>query len=120
MNIKTNIVFLSLFIYISLQSQTIDIPLGFEHEPTGDDGFVLYHRMDKPRIALALSGGGARGLAQIGVLKVFEEHQIPIHAIAGTSMGAIIGGLYAIGYSAQHLDSLAHPRALRAGKCLAK
>jgi NTE family protein len=92
---------------VSLRPQAIDIPLGFEDEPTGNDSFILYHCLNKPRIALALSGGGARGLAQIGVLEVFEKHQIPIHAIAGTSMGAIIGGLYAIGYSAQDLDSLA-------------
>lgn len=50
-----------------------------------------------PRIGLALSGGGARGLAHIGVLRVLEELHVPVHAIAGTSMGAIVGGLYASG-----------------------
>jgi NTE family protein len=98
---------LTLHLSVLLRSQIIDIPLGLETDPTGNDSFVLYHRMNKPRIALALSGGGARGLAQIGVLEVFEKHHIPIHAITGTSMGAIIGGLYAIGYSALDLDSLA-------------
>ncbi|MCP4583953.1 MAG: BamA/TamA family outer membrane protein [candidate division Zixibacteria bacterium] len=58
-------------------------------------------------IALALSGGGARGLAQIGVLKVLEENNIPIKLVAGTSMGAIIGGLYCAGYTPDELHQLA-------------
>jgi len=49
----------------------------------------------RPRIGLVLSGGGARGAAHIGVLKVLEENHVPIDAIAGTSMGAVVGGLYA-------------------------
>jgi NTE family protein len=53
----------------------------------------------RPRIALALSGGGARGLAHIGVLRWMEENQIPIDSIAGTSMGALVGALYATGRS---------------------
>ncbi len=62
----------------------------------------------RPSVSLALSGGGARGLAQIGVLKVLEEYDIPVHGIAGSSIGAVIGGLYAAGYTADELDSLAH------------
>lgn len=57
----------------------------------------------RPKIGVALSGGGARGLAHIGVLKALEEHQVPIDYIAGTSMGSIIGGLYASGLSIQEL-----------------
>lgn len=49
----------------------------------------------EPKICLALGGGAARGLAHLGVLKVFEEAQVPIHMIAGTSLGAMMGGLYA-------------------------
>ncbi|MFA6494961.1 MAG: patatin-like phospholipase family protein [Candidatus Paceibacterota bacterium] len=49
-----------------------------------------------PKIGLALGGGGAKGLAHIGVLEVLQENDIPIHAIAGTSMGALIGGMYAL------------------------
>ena len=56
-------------------------------------------RIRHPRIGLALSGGGARGMAHVGVLKVLEEQRIPIDYIAGTSMGSIIGGLYASGLS---------------------
>ena len=51
----------------------------------------------RPKIGLVLSGGAARGLAHIGVLKALEEQGIHIDAIAGTSMGAVIGGLYASG-----------------------
>ncbi len=50
-----------------------------------------------PRIGLALSGGGARGLAHVGVIKVLEELRVPVHCITGTSMGAIVGGTYAAG-----------------------
>jgi NTE family protein len=51
----------------------------------------------RPRIGLVLSGGGARGAAHVGVLKALEEMRVPIDAIAGTSMGAVVGGLYASG-----------------------
>ena len=51
----------------------------------------------RPKIGLALSGGGARGIAHIRVLEVLEEQRIPVDVIAGTSMGSIIGGLYAAG-----------------------
>lgn len=60
----------------------------------------------RPKVGLVLSGGGAKGVAHVGVLKVLEEAGIPIDCICGTSMGAIIGGLYAIGYSAAELDSM--------------
>jgi NTE family protein len=62
---------------------------------------------DKPKIGLVLSGGGAKGLAHIGVLKVLEEAGIHIDYIAGTSMGSIVGGLYAIGYNASELEKIA-------------
>ncbi|HET9228185.1 MAG TPA: patatin-like phospholipase family protein [Thermoanaerobaculia bacterium] len=58
---------------------------------------------ERPKIGLALAGGGAKGAAHIGVLKVLEEHHIPVDYIAGTSMGSIIGGLYAAGMSADEL-----------------
>jgi len=58
----------------------------------------------RPRIGLVLSGGGARGLAHVGVLKVLERERIPIDVIAGTSMGAIVGGLYATGMDAARLE----------------
>ncbi|NBF08406.1 patatin-like phospholipase family protein [Pseudomonas sp. Fl4BN1] len=61
----------------------------------------------RPKIGLVLSGGAARGLAHVGVLKALEEQGIRIDAIAGTSMGAVIGGLYASGYSIDELEKLA-------------
>ncbi|MCD4813046.1 patatin-like phospholipase family protein [bacterium] len=61
---------------------------------------------DDPKIGLVLSGGGAKGLAHIGVLKVLEEEQIPVHYITGTSMGSLIGALYAIGYTAQEIETI--------------
>ena len=60
-----------------------------------------------PRVGLALSGGGARGLAHIGVLKVFEEQGVPIHALAGTSMGGLIAAAYAAGMSVSELEAAA-------------
>lgn len=61
----------------------------------------------KPRIALALSGGGARGLAHIGVLRAFEDADIEIVAIAGSSMGGIVGGLYSAGISPDGIEDIA-------------
>jgi len=58
-------------------------------------------------IALVLSGGGARGLAHVGVLLALEEEGVPVRAVAGTSMGALVGGLYACGWSAIQIDSIA-------------
>ncbi len=59
----------------------------------------------RPRICLVLSGGGARGMAHIGVLKVLEQMHVPIDCIAGTSMGAVVGGLYASGLSAREIEA---------------
>lgn len=58
----------------------------------------------RPKIGLALSGGGARGAAHIGVLRVLEEFHVPVDYIAGTSMGAIVGGLYATGMSPDEIE----------------
>ncbi len=60
----------------------------------------------RPKIGLVLSGGGAKGFAHIGVLKVLEQAGVKIDYIAGTSMGAVVGGLYASGYSATQIDSI--------------
>ncbi len=57
----------------------------------------------RPKIGLALAGGGAKGLAHIGVLRWMEEHRIPVDAVAGTSMGGLVGGIYASGYNAAEL-----------------
>ena len=63
-------------------------------------------RSERKKVGVVLSGGGAKGMAHIGVLKVLEEAGIPVDVITGTSMGSIVGGLYAIGYNANSLDSI--------------
>ncbi len=71
-------------------------------------GMVSAQEESQPRkkVAVVLSGGGAKGMGHIGVLKVLERAGIPVDIITGTSMGSIIGGLYAIGYNANALDSM--------------
>jgi NTE family protein len=59
-----------------------------------------------PKVTLVLSGGGARGAAHIGVLKVLEREKIPIDSIVGTSFGALVGGLYSLGYSADEIEKM--------------
>src|SRR4051812_28496075 len=59
-----------------------------------------------PRICLVLSGGGARGAAHIGVLKVLEELRVPVHCIAGTSMGSIVGAAYASGLYVAEMERI--------------
>lgn len=61
---------------------------------------------ERPTVGLVLAGGGARGIAHIGVMKALEEMHIPVDAIAGTSMGALVGGLYATGISAEDLEAV--------------
>src|SRR5690348_6068476 len=58
----------------------------------------------RPRIGLALSGGGARGAAHLGVLKVLEELRVPVDCVAGTSMGSVIGGSFAAGTTPKEME----------------
>jgi NTE family protein len=81
---------------ISLKTKIIKLPYGLSQN-------VLE---TEPVIGLALSGGGARGFAQIGVIRALKEAGINIGAIAGTSMGSIIGGAYASGYTVDEMDSI--------------
>ncbi|MCX8114094.1 MAG: patatin-like phospholipase family protein, partial [Burkholderiaceae bacterium] len=74
-------------------------------QPLADAGRAA--SAERPRIGLVLSGGGARGFAHIGVLKVLQELRVPVDAVAATSMGAIVGGAYAAGYSPRQLEELA-------------
>lgn len=69
----------------------------------GSDG-ATEEPSSRPKIGLVLSGGGARGFAHIGVLKVLEENNVPIDYVVGTSMGSIIGGLYAIGLTPEDIE----------------
>jgi NTE family protein len=63
-------------------------------------------RTHQQKIAVVLSGGGAKGVAHVGVLRALEENNVPIDYIAGTSMGAIVGGLYAAGYSPDEIEDI--------------
>ena len=78
-----------------------DTTVAFDLHPINDS----IHPMS---IGLVLSGGGAKGLAHVGVLKVLEREGIPIDYIGGTSMGGLVGGLYAVGYTSEQLDTISH------------
>ena len=67
---------------------------------------MFSQKQNRPKVGLVLSGGGAKGFAHIGVLKVLEEAGVKIDYIGGTSMGAVVGGLYATGYNAAQIDSV--------------
>jgi len=81
---------------INLETRSEHLPFGLTEEVP----------IVSPRIGLALSGGGARGLSQIGVLRALEEAGIQVNLIAGTSIGSIVGGFYSSGYSVAELDSI--------------
>jgi NTE family protein len=68
------------------------------------DGAAIRPAQTRPRIGLVLSGGGARGAAHIGVLKLLDRLHVPVDVIAGTSMGAVVGGLYASGLSGEQIE----------------
>ena len=87
----------------SLYGYTLEVHTRITNPP---DWLIKSPQKLRPKIALVLSGGGSRGLSQIGVLKVLEQNKIPIDYIVGTSIGAIVGGLYATGYSADTLEHI--------------
>lgn len=88
----------SLFGQNTIKTEFREIPLPF--------GLTKKIPIEKPKVALVLSGGGARGAAQIGVLRALIEHGIQPDLIVGTSFGSIVGGLYASGYTIDQLDSI--------------
>ena len=100
MNSKIKIVFCFLAMYQASIFSQEKIHLTVVHK-TKTIAFGLKEEVpvSRPTVALALSGGGARGLAQIGVLKALLQAGIKPDMIVGTSMGSIVGGLYAAGYS---------------------
>ncbi len=71
------------------------------------DSINIENNVGRKKVGVVLSGGGAKGMVHVGVLKVLERAGIPIDIVTGTSMGSIVGGLYAIGYNAHSLDSVA-------------
>ena len=74
----------------------------------------------RPKIGLVLSGGGAKGAAHIGVIKYLEEAGIPIDYVAGTSMGSIVGGMYALGYSPGEILDIISAVYISAGDIISK
>jgi phospholipase, patatin family len=83
-----------------------------ETDKKSEEKFVVNNEIDTvpeidKKIGIAFGGGSAKGLAHIGILKVLEEEKVPIEYVTGTSMGSIIGGLYAAGYTAKELEDIA-------------
>jgi NTE family protein len=103
---KKIVFFVLLFIISSSFAQTtkiLSVECRTENLPFGLTKTVP---KQEPEVGVVLSGGGARGLSQIGVLRALKEADIPIDIITGTSMGSIVGGLYAAGYSFDQIDSI--------------
>jgi len=92
----------------SAQEDSRIISLRYEESTARQNGFLPLREPARPRIGLALSGGGARGFAHIGVLMALEEAGLPVDMVAGTSMGCVIGGLYAAGHSPEDLQRIAN------------
>jgi len=90
-----------------LASQAITVYPDTLDTPSRRHAMAPHMRAARKSVGLALSGGGANGMAQIGILKAFEEEGIPVDAIVGTSIGAVVGGLYSAGYNARDLERIA-------------
>jgi len=91
--------------------ETVTIRPHFDDSRPERPESIPHRELKRPRVALVLSGGGARGAAQIGVLRVLERYHIPVDFIAATSMGAIVGGLYASGYTVGEIETIARETA---------
>jgi len=97
-----HLIIISMLLALSAKAQSADTV------PTTGESHPMPHG-----IGLTLSGGGAKGLAHIGAIKALEEAGIPIDCITGTSIGAIIGSLYAMGYSPEEMVALIKSRPFR-------
>ena len=98
---------------LNLQAQTSHARLDEMNEAKDLRLRVIRHKLDsvrtrnhRPTVALVLAGGGAKGAAHVGVIRYLESIGMPVDIVMGTSMGGLVGGLYSLGYSAEHLDSL--------------
>ena len=90
---------------LDAQNKIVVHPRFAEYDESRRD-IVQERKLKRPRVGLVLSGGGMRGVAHVGVLKALEESHIPIDLIVGTSIGGLVGGLYASGYSTDQLQML--------------
>ena len=108
---KRYLLLLFLFASAVLSAQTTT-SAGFGLDPSDEKAVAdMKARMDqirkrRPTLALVLSGGGAKGAATVGALKYLEQYKFPVDMVVGTSIGGLIGGVYAMGYSPEFLDSL--------------
>ncbi|MGM0547202.1 MAG: patatin-like phospholipase family protein [Bacteroidota bacterium] len=91
-----------IYLFLLFLMPTVSEAQQYQQEDTGNT-----QSEEKLQLGLALSGGGAKGFAHIGVLKVLEEEGIPVHMISGTSMGAVVGSLYSIGYTPSEIEEIA-------------
>lgn len=105
--------FLSFVLILACALMSVRTASAYSVDPKGDSVAVQHMRermaqirKHRPTVALVLSGGGAKGTAHVSVIKYIEELGIPVDMVLGTSMGGLIGGLYALGYSTQEMDSL--------------
>jgi NTE family protein len=84
----------------------LDLPLRNKYNLDTNSFNIFPKKYNRKKVALVLSGGGARGFAQLGILKSFEKNNIDFDFIVGTSIGSVIGGLYSAGYTTSEIDSL--------------
>ena len=99
---KTSLIVLLICCQMALSATQI-FTIDLSHS---DDNGANRHRNKRPKVGLVLGGGGAKGAAEVGALKVIEEAGVPIDYIAGTSIGSILGGLYSLGYRSADLENL--------------
>lgn len=106
-------IYIFIFFVLSFNTAAQRPVLSQSIDPQGDS--IAFARMrermaeirrTRPTVALVLSGGGAKGAAHIGVIRRLEELEIPVDAVLGTSMGGLVGGIYAVGYTSSQLDSI--------------
>ena len=102
MNLCSFAVCVMVMLVSSLWAQ--DTPGGVAQPPA--NAVAAASASHRPRIGLVLEGGGALGLAHVGVIKWLEENRIPVDVVAGTSMGALVGGIYASGESPDQIETL--------------
>lgn len=91
---------------LDAQTQTITVTPVYKERVSNDSTQLAFRIIKRPTVCLVLSGGGSRGMAHLGVIRELERNGIPIDYIVGTSIGGIIGGLYASGYTSEQLQQL--------------
>lgn len=106
-NIRVPLISVGLVLAFSAPFGVASTPAAIAQCPSGCTGGIGLQLPEDSRIGLVLSGGGARGLAHIGVIKVLEQHGIKADVVTGTSMGAIVGALYASGLTASEIEEVA-------------